>query len=85
MEVGGAIEMFSRSVEYLKLRYTGYIGDSKGHLRVVAAAPYGDTPIQKLECVGHVQKRMGTRLRNLVQEMRGKTIRWQRIVRDKID
>lgn len=30
------------------------------------AQPYGpDIVINKLECVGHVQKRMGTRLRNL--------------------
>ncbi|GFV90072.1 hypothetical protein TNCV_4377881 [Trichonephila clavipes] len=33
-------------------------GDSKGFLTII----YGDTEVEKLECVGHVQKRMGTRL-----------------------
>ncbi|GFX68129.1 uncharacterized protein TNCV_4439521 [Trichonephila clavipes] len=28
---------------------------------------YGDTEVEKLECVGHVQKRMGTRLRNILK------------------
>ncbi|GFV63304.1 uncharacterized protein TNCV_1374011 [Trichonephila clavipes] len=28
---------------------------------------YGETEVEKLECVGHVQKRMGTRLRNILK------------------
>ncbi|GFX73675.1 uncharacterized protein TNCV_4289911 [Trichonephila clavipes] len=31
------------------------------------AKVYGDTEVEKLECVGHVQKRMGTRLRNILK------------------
>ncbi|GFS85958.1 uncharacterized protein TNCV_1219541 [Trichonephila clavipes] len=32
---------------------------------------YGDTEVEKLECVGHVQKRMGTRLRNILKMSKG--------------
>ena len=76
MEVTGAINMFQRSVDLHKLKYTGYIGDgdSKAYQNVSQARPYGDVEIKKLECIGHVQKRMGTRLRNLVHDMRGKKL-----------
>ena len=33
-----------------------------------------DNPIVKIECVGHVQKRMGTRLRNLKKGMKGRVL-----------
>ena len=37
----------------------------------VRAVPYGDIPIGKLECVGHVQKRVGAGLLTLVKEHKG--------------
>ena len=76
MEAAGAVQMFQRSISFLNLRYTGYIGDgdSKAHQCVVATAPYGDQGIKKLECVGHVQKIMGTRLRNFTQSFRGQKL-----------
>ena len=76
MEVSGAITMFKRSVDSYNLRYKGYIGDgdTKAHQSVVKAKPYGDVVIEKLECIGHVQKRVGSRLRNLVKDMRGKKL-----------
>ncbi|GFT63904.1 uncharacterized protein TNCV_4401991 [Trichonephila clavipes] len=44
---------------------TGY-GDTKTFNVLSENKPYGDHHlIQKIECVGHVQKRMGTRLRKL--------------------
>ena len=72
MEVAGAINMFKRSLPYLNLQYVGYIGDgdTKAHQSVVESAPYDNCPIEKLKCVGHVQKRMGTRLRSLVAQKR---------------
>ena len=36
--------------------------------------PYGDTIIKKLECVGHVQKRLGTRCRKLCVTWKGKKL-----------
>lgn len=53
------------------VRYTQYLGDgdSKGFIAVQELEPYGpDHKISKLECLGHVQKRMGTRLRRLKSE-----------------
>ena len=47
----------------------GYIrdGESKSYASVVASRPHeDDVPIRKLECVGHVQKRMGSALRKLI-------------------
>ena len=70
MEVNAIIEMFKRSVEYFGVKYRNYIGDgdSKTYGGVVNSKPYGeDFEINKKECIGHVQKRMGTRLRELVK------------------
>ena len=76
MEVAGAIEMFKRSIAFHNLRYAGYIGDgdTKAHQSVVAASPYDNMEIKKLECIGHVQKRLGTRLRSLLREKKGQKL-----------
>ncbi|KYN22291.1 hypothetical protein ALC57_05327 [Trachymyrmex cornetzi] len=68
MEVDAMKELFSRSVEKHGVRYINYVGDgdSKTYTGLVNAKPYGDEiEIIKKECVGHVQKRMGTRLPNV--------------------
>ena len=68
MEVSGVLRLYNKSVKNLKLRYMNYIGDgdSKAYPSVVAAQPYGPNKIPaKWECVGHVQKRVGGRLRRL--------------------
>lgn len=68
MEVDGAKTMFHRSVSLYGVRYTEYLGDgdSNAYKSVSESLPYGnDIKITKLECIGHVQKRMGTRLRTL--------------------
>lgn len=65
MEVSGAIEVFSRSERDFGVRYLEYLGDgdSKGFAAVNEKKIYGeDIEISKLECIGHVEKRMGTRL-----------------------
>jgi len=69
MEVSAIIEMFQRSTNN-GVKYVNYVGDgdSKTYGGVVNAQPYGEEfLINKKECIGHVQKRMGTRLRNLVK------------------
>lgn len=71
MEVQGAVEIFSRSKKTYDVRYTQYLGDgdSKGFTAVQEMKPYGpDCIISKLECLGHIQKRMGSRLRKLKNE-----------------
>ena len=67
MEPEGAIKIFARSDSERNLRYTEYLGDgdSSSFLKVKENKPYGEDIIKKSECVGHIQKRMGSRLRKL--------------------
>lgn len=65
MEVKGVTDMFKSSVTKNNIRYKYYLGDgdSAAFPTVVESKPYGPSfIIEKLECVGHVQKRMGARL-----------------------
>lgn len=73
MESKIAVDIFARSEEQYNLRYSRYIGDgdTNSFKSVSDAKPYGDLQVTKIECVGHVQKRMGTRLRNLKKGMKG--------------
>ncbi|GFS82411.1 uncharacterized protein TNCV_1212931 [Trichonephila clavipes] len=68
MEVDGMLRIFNRSEKLHNLKYSKYIGDgdTKTFNALSENKPYGDDHlIQKIECVAHVQKRMGTRLRKL--------------------
>ena len=38
-------------------------GDSKIH-SILAADPYSGTPVERFECIGHIQKRIGSRLQS---------------------
>ncbi|GFV22806.1 steroidogenic acute regulatory protein, mitochondrial, partial [Trichonephila clavipes] len=69
MAVDGMLRIFNRSEKLHNLKYSNYIGDgdTKTFNALSENKPYGDDYlIQKIECVGHVQKRMGTRLRKLI-------------------
>ena len=70
MESKSAINIFSNSIEKYNLRYVHYTGDgdTESYIKVVDTKLYGNFTPQKLECVGHVQKRLGTRLRKLRDE-----------------
>ncbi|KAL8591514.1 hypothetical protein ACOMHN_000529 [Nucella lapillus] len=48
-------------------------GDAKTYKRVIEADQYEGYPIEKLECVNHVTKKMGTALRNLVQKRKAQS------------
>ena len=70
--------MFKRSLDF-SLRYTSLVsdGDSKTMSMLQKELPYGTDPdhqVKKLNCVGHVQKRMGTALRNLKRQYRGQKL-----------
>ena len=73
MEAVGLVDCFMNSTENRKLRYTHYIGDddSKAYNEVVKKDPYPGIVVEKLECVGHIQKPLGSRLRNLKHTMKG--------------
>ena len=74
MEGAGAVKMFQRSIEKHDLIYNEYLGDgdTSSFKEVVEAEPYKNQKVKpnKQECVGHVQKRLGTRLRKVVKDYR---------------
>lgn len=77
MEVAGVKKIFHRSSQWYNVRYVKYLGDgdSKAFKEVLESKPYGNSVnISKLECIGHVQKRMGARLRRLKSVMKGKKL-----------
>lgn len=47
------------------------VTETARHLKEFWIEPYKNFPVLKKECVGHVQKRMGTRLRNLKKNTKG--------------
>ncbi|GFV30435.1 uncharacterized protein TNCV_99101 [Trichonephila clavipes] len=65
MEAVGATRIFQRSIVKQGLKYAHYYGDgdSKGFISVKDT--YGKDSVTKYECIGHVQKRVGARLRKL--------------------
>ncbi|KAK3915688.1 Serine/threonine-protein kinase-like protein CCR2 [Frankliniella fusca] len=71
MESAGALLMFQRSIQDAKMKYVAFLsdGDAKTLSTLNKAKPYGPNfLIEKEECINHVSKRMGTALRNLVQD-----------------
>lgn len=78
MEPKGAVAIFNRSAEKRNLLYSGFIGDGdcKTFSSVAASKPYEQFGVEvvKKECVGHVQKRCGTRLRKLRADRRGQKL-----------
>ena len=79
MEPFGTLALFQRSLGYnLRYKYLISDGDSKTFPLLSHEQVYGTGPedqVEKFDCVGHVQKRLGTALRNLKVQYRGQ--RWQ--------
>ena len=74
MEIDAITEMFARSVEKYGVKYVRYVGDgdSKTYKGILSVNPYGNENIvEKKEYVGHVKKRMGSRLRNVKKDNKG--------------
>ncbi|GFU81055.1 uncharacterized protein TNCV_1117071 [Trichonephila clavipes] len=71
METCGAYRIFERSEANRSLRYTSYYeeGDSKAFNNVKDI--YGYDSVVKYEYIGHVQKRVGSRLRKLKKSTKG--------------
>lgn len=75
MESSAAVKLWGMSMEY-KLRYVVFVGDgdSAAHKAVCSMnngnGPYGPNyPVVKEECLNHVSKRLGTRLRGLKKKL----------------
>ncbi|GBM48563.1 hypothetical protein AVEN_184581-1 [Araneus ventricosus] len=71
MESVGAFRIFERSVMKRELQYTEYYGDSDSKAFLKVKDIYGEDTVTKLECIGHVQKRVGSRLRKLKKKTKG--------------
>ncbi|GFU43191.1 uncharacterized protein TNCV_3775601 [Trichonephila clavipes] len=78
MEVEGMKRIFKRSLLERNAKYVKYIsdGDTKTFLELQNTVSYN---LEKIECVGHIQKRMGARLRRLKLVNRGKNYRTAKV------
>ena len=77
MESDGVLELYKQSVKKYNIGYNPYIGDgsSSSYNAIDRERPYGPNKyIEKGECVNHVRKRMGTNLRALARECKGKNL-----------
>lgn len=71
METEGVKRIFARSEETHKLQYSEYFGDGDSKAYNEVENCYENIHVEKKECVGHVQKRVGTALRKLKKENKG--------------
>ena len=78
MEPFGTLALFQRSVDHnLRYKYLISDGDSKTFSLLCRGKVYGGEPddqVAKLDCVGHVQKRLGTALRSLKTQYKGQKL-----------
>ncbi len=76
VEPHGTVQMFQRSSDYgIRYKYLISDGDSKSHSIIQESQPYGDAcVVEKKDCIGHIHKRMGTALRNMVARHRGEKL-----------
>ena len=88
MEAAGAVTVFKRLLDKNKLRrYVSYVGDgdTSSFNEVNNSKPQGDFEIMKKECVGHVQKCLGTRPRTLRTTLKGKILSGGKKISGRVD
>lgn len=71
METAGAVQIFSRSLSKYGLKYLKFYGDGDSSSFNAVQNIYADSVVKKFECLGHYQKRVGNRLRNLRKKNKG--------------
>jgi len=74
MQVTAVLSISSHSLHTQGIYYTNYLGDGTTKLtkRVFAEKPSGpNITVKRLECIVHVQKRMGKSLRRYMKEKIG--------------
>lgn len=59
------MDIWGRSEEKHKLRYVDFVGDGDENR---------ETVVRKVECAGHIQKRVGGRLRRKKKDLKGKKL-----------
>ena len=72
MEAEGASVLWNRSINLHNMRYKWMVSDGDSKAFSTARNVYDDCEVIKLDCVGHVQKRMGKHLMNLKARTKGK-------------
>ena len=74
MESSGVMQLYKRSIEKHKIRYIPFIGDGdSSYSKICVEMSYGPSVfIPKFDCIAHVTKRMGSNLRSLVRDYKGK-------------
>lgn len=65
VESQGVVDIWGRSEEKHKLRYVDFVGDGDENR---------ETVVRKVECAGHIQKRVGGRLRRKKKDLKGKKL-----------
>lgn len=87
MEAAGAKRMWERS-QNKGYKYVTFIGDGdSSSFKTISEMnngnePYADVTVVKEECVNHVKKRMGTRLRKLKDQLKEeKTTKSGRVIK----
>ncbi|GFT36960.1 uncharacterized protein TNCV_175051 [Trichonephila clavipes] len=71
MEPVGAYRLFERSRETRKLEYVEFYGDGDSKSHLVVKDIYGIDSVRKCECIGHIQKRVDSKLRILKTKEKG--------------
>ena len=75
METKVAVEMFSQSIPKRNLIYTLFVGNGDSSCFGTVKESLKDIyDVEKEECVGHVQKRIGSALRNVKTECKGRNL-----------
>ena len=72
MEAEGASILWRRSIEIHNMRYKWMVSDGDSKAFNTVENVYEGCKVIKLDCVGHVQKRMGKHLLNLKARTKGK-------------
>ena len=71
MEAVGTERIFKRSISNYSLRYTQMLGDGDSKSYDTIRNIYEGVEVEKLDCIEHFQKRIGTRCRNLKKKTKG--------------
>ncbi|GFV69086.1 uncharacterized protein TNCV_2929151 [Trichonephila clavipes] len=71
MEIVGASRIFLRCEKNRRLQYTQYYGDGDSKAFISMKDTYELNSVTKFECIGHVQKRVGSCLRKLKTKTKG--------------
>ena len=70
-ELDGVVKTLERFTSKHNLRYSDYCGDGDTKCFSTVKDIYDGITVSKKECIGHVQKRVGNRLRKLKKSVKG--------------